>query len=177
MSKLNSHIQTIHPAKPFTATHLLPMGTRCTIDSFWICWQLRSTTSSSLLMLCAHVLSTEDAVCGPANLTMPDSLSILADTALDTTSSDSASSVCTATFSLGQLVHVPGCALVSCAGQTSFSFVRMLCSNYCPSSTKRMSTSLCLLIPYRLLPSKDPTQNHLPRESFPPILVWNDIRV
>lgn len=70
------------------------MGTLCTMDSFWICWQLRSTRSSSLLMLRDQVLREDAALWGPPNLTMPDGRFILASTVLETTSLDSASSAC-----------------------------------------------------------------------------------
>ena len=70
------------------------MGTRCTMDSFWICWQLRSTTSSSVLMLRDQVLSAAPAVRAPANRMMPDGRSILALTDLATTMSDRCFSAC-----------------------------------------------------------------------------------
>lgn len=39
------------------------MGTLCTMDSFWICWHVFSTVSSSRLMEALHLFS---ASAGPA---------------------------------------------------------------------------------------------------------------
>lgn len=62
--------------------------TLCTMHSLLICWQLFSTSPSSLLMLAAQLLSSSSGSLPRPMVTIPAGRSIRADTALRTTMSD-----------------------------------------------------------------------------------------
>lgn len=49
------------PAACTQAVYAVPMGTRCTMLSFWICWHVFSTSTSSLPMEPLHALSASVA--------------------------------------------------------------------------------------------------------------------
>lgn len=82
------------PPPQCTLQAAAPSCTLCTMASFCICCVAFSTSPSSLLMFLLQPLRTSSGCCGLPITTTPAGLSILADTALATTSSDSCFSAC-----------------------------------------------------------------------------------